>query len=149
MRITNPSGAFQIDSSTAIPLRELRFEFSRGGGPGGQHVNKVSTRVDLLFDVVHSPSLSVDQKARIFERYGTRIDGNGLLRLTSAASRSQWKNREEVLRRFEALLRQALKVRARRVPTAPTRASKERRRTAKKARSQKKRLRSDRDGDFE
>lgn len=145
MRITNISRALRIDQSTAIPLSELRFEFSRGGGPGGQHVNKVSTRVDLIFDLLGSPSLSALQKSRIIDRCGRRIDGSGSLRLTSAGSRSQWKNREEVLQRFEALLRQALKPRARRVRTAPTRASRERRRESKRMQSQKKRLRSRRE----
>jgi ribosome-associated protein len=132
----------QITATLEIPLSELRFGFSRSGGPGGQHVNKVATRVDLLFDVRNSSVLSSEQKSRIEEALGLRIDGRGILRLTANSSRSQWKNREEAVRRFALLLRQALRPRLRRIPTKPSGSSREKRISAKKNRGEKKRLRS-------
>jgi ribosome-associated protein len=147
-RITNPMATLRITASLEIPLSELKFEFSRSGGPGGQHVNKVATRVDLLFDVRNSSVLSYEQKGRIEEALGARIDGRGTLRLTAGGSRSQWKNREDAVRRFALLLRQALKPRVRRVPTKPSGSSREKRMSAKKIRGAKKRLRSARNVDL-
>jgi ribosome-associated protein len=138
----------RITDSVEIPLREIRFEFSRGGGPGGQHVNKVSTRVDLLFDVRHSEVLGREARGCIEEVLGSRIDGRGILRLSAAGSRSQWKNREDVVRRFAGLLRKALKPRVRRIATGPSAASRERRRVAKKVQSLKKRLRTSKGEDL-
>lgn len=103
-----------------IPLDELRLRFVRSGGPGGQHVNTSSTQVELTFDVAGSPSLSEDQRARIVEKLAHVIDGRGVLHLTSQGSRSQHRNREDVVERLKAMLKAALHVQRPRRPTRPS-----------------------------
>ena len=125
-----------INNQVSIPLAELSFRFSRSSGPGGQHVQKSSTRVELLFDVANSPSLSESQRARVLERLSGYIDSAGVLRLVAQSERSQLRNREEAVTRFQALMRRALKRRKRRKPTRPTAASKERRLREKRRRSE-------------
>jgi ribosome-associated protein len=132
----------RINDRLEIPLSELRFTASRGGGPGGQHVNKVASRVTLHFDVGKSPSLSDHDRSRILQELSGRVTRDGVLQLSSHASRSQAANREVLLRRFERLLRAALKPRAKRHRTRPTRGSRERRLKGKKQRSDVKRGRS-------
>jgi len=131
----------KINDQATIPAGELDFRFSRASGPGGQHVQKSATRVELLFDVTNSPSLSDDQRARISKRLAGYIDTDGVLHLVSQSERSQWRNRQEVVDRFQDLLRQALKRRKRRKPTRPTAGSQERRIRKKKRRSQIKKWR--------
>lgn len=130
-----------IDNQVSIPRSELDFRYSRSSGPGGQHAQKSSTRVELLFDVAHSPSLTDEQRGRITKRLGSYLDAEGVLHLVSQSERSQYRNREEVVDRFQALLRQALKQRKRRKPTRPTAASQEQRLKRKKRRGEKKRRR--------
>lgn len=130
-----------INNQVSIPPAELSFRFSRSSGPGGQHAQKSSTRVELLFDVANSPSLSEPQRARVLERLAGYIDSAGMLHLVSQSERSQLRNREEVVARFQALMRRALKRRKRRKPTRPTAASKERRLREKQRRSEIKRRR--------
>jgi len=127
-----------ITNSLAIPEGELRFRFSRSGGPGGQHVNRSATQVELLFDVAHSPSLSEEQRERIQHALRTRIDRSGVLHLFSSGTRSQLENRQQAIRRFQALLRRALHAPRPRHPTRPTAAARERRLAAKRRRSQAK-----------
>lgn len=134
-------GVIHLSPTVAIPESELTFEFSRGSGPGGQHVNKVSTRVDLIFDLDASPSLGDTQKEMIRRALRTRIDSSGKIRLSARESRSQWQNRQKVVAKFQRLLSQALTVQKRRVASKPTTASRERRVSAKKRRSQIKRRR--------
>lgn len=138
----NDSGDLQprivINDRLAIPESELTFRFSRSSGPGGQHVQKSDTRVELLFDVARSPSLSDEQRGRILERLASQIDGDGVLRVVSSATRSQLENREEAVQRFQALLAGALRVRKRRKPTQPSAAAREARLAEKKVRSQHK-----------
>jgi ribosome-associated protein len=129
-----------------IPESELRFHFVRSSGPGGQHVNKASTQVELLFDVVNSPSLSEAQKARLLDKLALYIDKGGILHLTSQATRSQYQNRQEVITRFQQLIIGALRVPKKRRSTHPTAASRERRLKAKRERGQVKRVRQDRGG---
>ncbi len=131
----------RITRTVSIPLDELHFEFVRSGGPGGQHVNKVATRVDLVFDVRASRSLSDGQKAAVIASLGSRLGISGVLRITAQTSRSQWQNRQDVVRKFAGLLASALAPRRKRVATAPTRGSRERRRVTKERRSNIKRLR--------
>lgn len=131
----------EITSELFIPRTELTFRASRSGGPGGQHVNTTSSRVELVWDVAHSPSLSPEQRARIQQKLANRISGDGLLLLASSASRSQHQNREDVVERFAELLRQALHVPKPRRKTKPTRASRERRLQSKKKRSEVKKMR--------
>ncbi len=130
-----------ITPELAIPDGELTFTASRSGGPGGQNVNKVSTKVTLAFDVAGSPSLSLDQREHILERLATRISRDGVLQVVSQRHRSQAANREAVVRRFVELLRLALAEESPRVPTRPTRVAKERRVTSKKLRARIKRSR--------
>lgn len=128
--------ALAITRRVAIPRSEVRYRFSRASGPGGQNVNKVASRVELLFDLEGSPSLSEDQKRRIRTALGRRVDRSGVLTLASGESRSQWENRRLVTERFVELVRDALRPRARRVATTPHTGSREKRLSAKKARSE-------------
>jgi ribosome-associated protein len=127
--------ALVVNDSLSIPLAELRFRATRSGGPGGQHVNTSSTRVELEYDVANSPSLDEDQRTRIFERLAGRIDSSGVLRLASSRSRSQYRNREDVTARLGRMLAEALRERKSRRPTKPTRAAKEARLDAKRRRA--------------
>jgi len=126
----------QVTATLAIPVDELRFRFSRAGGPGGQNVNKTETRVELLFDVAHSPSLSDWQRERLRARLASQIDSDGVLHLVASSERSQLRNREEVVARFRALLAGALRPERHRRPTRPTGASRERRLAGKAHRSE-------------
>ena len=132
----------EIESELRIPSSEISFNFSRSSGPGGQHVNKVSTRVTLLFNVAASPSLTGAQKERLQELLGTRINQAGVLQVSSQDSRSQSRNRQAALDRFEALLREALRRPKPRRPTRKPRRAKEERLQQKKQRAQLKRDRS-------
>ena len=137
-----------IDDRVRIPLSELDFRFSRSSGPGGQHVQKSSTRVELLFDVARSPSLDDEQRARVLGRLAGHVDSEGVLHLASQSERSQWRNRQEVVARFQELMRRALARRKRRRATSPTAASKEKRLEQKRHRSQVKRQRGPVAGDW-
>src|SRR5437867_1724000 len=106
-----------ITKDLSISLSEIRFNFSRSGGKGGQNVNKVESRVELLFDVGDSPSLNDEQRLAIFGALGNRIGGDGTLRIVAQESRSQWKNREFALHKFIAAVRRALQPRKKRVRT--------------------------------
>ena len=128
--------AVRITEAVSIPLSELRFRFACSGGPGGQHVNRSATQVELLFDVAGSPSLDEAQRQRVLEKLKSHIDKEGTLHLVSQRFRSQLRNREEVVERFQMLMREALRVPRRRLPTCPTRASQERRLKEKRRRSE-------------
>src|SRR3990172_6978332 len=130
-----------IDASLAIPLSELKFRSTQGGGPGGQHVNRVATQVELLFDVARSPSLNEAQRQRILQALDRFIDSGGILHLTSQSTRRQLRNRQDVSERFQALFRQALKPRNKRRATKPSAASREQRLEKKKHRGAVKRSR--------
>ena len=134
----------RIDDETSIAEDELRFTASFSGGPGGQNVNKVNTRVTLWFDVVNSPSLSPEQKELVLRRLGNRIGKDGELRVISQQTRSQAANRELAVERFAELLRGALKQVPTRKKTRVSRAAKERRLEEKRRRSLSKVRRSDR-----
>ena len=131
-----------IDDTLQIPSNELVFEASRSGGPGGQNVNKVNTRIMLRFDVVNSPSLSDWQRGRIRSRLATRITKDGVLVIVSQRHRTQRANRQATVERFGELLREALKRRRVRKKTKPSRGSIERRLESKKRHSRQKKARS-------
>lgn len=137
----------EVATGLAIPEGELSFAASRSGGPGGQNVNKVATRITLAFDVAGSPSLTDEQKALILTRLATRISKEGVLRVVSQRHRTQGGNRRAALERFVELLRGALAEEAPRVPTRPHRASRDRRVASKKlhARLKESRRRPDSD----
>jgi ribosome-associated protein len=134
--LTPLANRIQITPALSLPLDELSFRFSRAGGPGGQNVNKTETRVELLFDVARSPSLSDWQRARIRERLAGHIDSDGVLHLVASSERSQLRNRQEVVERFRTLLAGALRPVHHRRPTKPTGASRERRLAGKARRSE-------------
>ena len=125
----------KITDRVSIPLSELCFTAARSSGPGGQNVNKVSTRVTLRFDVVNSPSLSPHQKQLIQNHLRTRINKEGVLRVVSQKSRSQASNREAAIERFTLLLRESLHEIVPKKKTMIPRAVKERRLEEKKHRS--------------
>jgi ribosome-associated protein len=131
----------QVDEHLAIPEDELTFVTSRSGGPGGQNVNKLETRVAVRFDLA-SPSLDDAQRARLRERLATRISRAGVLQVTSQRHRTQAANREAALARLGELLRDALAEQERRLPTRPSRAARARRLEAKRLRSRRKRERA-------
>ena len=130
-----------INDKLSIPDDELRFRASRSSGPGGQHVNKVNSRVTLRFDLEQSPSLTETQKQRIANTLATRITKEGLLTLHAQRHRSQAANRALLLERFVDLLRAALRPRRKRRRTKPTRATVQRRLEQKQRRSRLKRQR--------
>lgn len=132
----------QVNNRLSIVAEELRFTASRGGGPGGQHVNKVASRVTLRFDVRNSPSLSAADRSRIEQKLATRISKDGILHLSSHSTRSQATNKAELSERFAHLLRQALARPRRRKLTRPSRGARERRMADKKRRGEAKRCRT-------
>ncbi len=121
---------------------ELVYTASRSGGPGGQHVNKTSTRVTLTFDVAGSPSLTPAQKSAIVAALGSRLRGPGVLRVVSQVSRSQSTNREDALERLRAMIARALKPRRARKATRVPAVERVRRIESKRRRSEVKRARS-------
>jgi ribosome-associated protein len=135
----------EINRNLSIPEHELSFTTARSGGPGGQHVNKVSSRVTLWFNVAESPSLSAFQKRRIMSRLATRINQRGELRVVAQQHRSQIANREAAVERFVVLLRDALVQEKPRQKTTVTAAAKRRRVDEKKKRGQVKQQRANRD----
>jgi ribosome-associated protein len=131
--------SIRVTRSVVVPLGEIELRFSRSSGPGGQHAQKSETRVEAVFDVEVSTSLSPAQKRRVIGRSGP------VLRAVAQDERSQWRNRELAVERVIEQLRAALRVERRRVATKPTAASVERRLEQKRRRSRTKRLRRDTD----
>lgn len=130
-----------VTNSIQIDENELNLKFVRATGPGGQNVNKVSTAVQLRFDVRHSPSLPADVRARLVRLAGNRITQDGVLLIEARQFRTQERNREDAVDRLLDLIRQATVKPKPRRKTKPTRASKERRIEGKKQRSQTKNMR--------
>ena len=122
-------------------LNEVTYRTSRSSGPGGQHVNKTETKVELIWDARGTSCLNEVQKNRVLGGLASRLSGEGLLVLSSQRYRSQIRNREEVKERFLQLVRSALVVPGRRYRTRPSAASRERRIRSKKIRGEIKRLR--------
>jgi len=127
--------SIRVTRSVSLPLSEVEIRVSRSSGPGGQHAQTSSTRVEALLDVEASDALSEVQKRRVTSRVGP------VVRAVAQDERSQLRNRELAIERLVAKLRAALAVPRRRRPTTPTRASRERRLAGKKRRAETKRLR--------
>jgi ribosome-associated protein len=136
-----------VSPALRLPLAELEYRATRSGGPGGQHVNTSSTRVEVWWDVAGSATLTEEQRARLLARLATRLDSAGRLRLVSSGSRSQLRNREEVTERLRDLVAAALRVPKARKRTRPSRAAKAARLEAKRRRSAIKRERRPPGGD--
>ncbi|MDJ0851315.1 MAG: alternative ribosome rescue aminoacyl-tRNA hydrolase ArfB [Myxococcota bacterium] len=130
-----------VQPGLVIPAAELRESASRSGGPGGQHVNKTSTRVTLRWNLRESTCVTPAQRSRLRRRLGTRVTQSGDVVVHARRHRSQARNRALARERLAELLRDALTPRRPRVPTRPSRASIERRLEAKRRRSAQKRLR--------
>ena len=124
-----------VAHGVSIPRSELEFRASRAGGPGGQHVNTSSSRIELRWDLERTRALDAEQRERVRRRIGRRVDSAGIVRIVADSRRSQLQNREAALERFQAILAQALAIPKRRKATRPTKASKERRLESKKRRS--------------
>ena len=124
-----------VTSSLRIPVTELQYRFSASGGPGGQHANKVATRVELRFDVAASPSLGPHQRARLLEKLGPEV------RVVADGERSQLRNRQLATERFRERLAAALAFEKSRRPTRPSKGAKERRLADKRKLSERKRSR--------
>lgn len=134
-------GVLAINDALWIPRAELTYRATRSGGPGGQHVNTSSTRVELVWDVDASPSVTEEQRALIRAKLANRISGEGTLLLAASDHRSQHQNKEAVTERFAVLLREALVVPKKRRKTRPPRGAAEARLRAKKLRSDVKKMR--------
>jgi ribosome-associated protein len=131
----------QVTAHIAIDEREIEESFVRSSGPGGQNVNKLSTAVQLRFDVRHSPSLPGDVRERLERLAGSRLTNDGVLVIIAQRHRTQARNRQDALDRLIEIIRQAAIRPIKRRPTRPTRASRERRIEGKKRRSSIKHLR--------
>jgi len=118
-----------------LPIAEIELRFSRSSGPGGQHAQKTETRVEAVFDVEASATLSAAQKRRLAARAGP------VVRAVAQDERSQWRNRELALERLVGAIREGLRVERKRRPTEPTAGSRERRLEEKRLRAKVKRLR--------
>ncbi len=131
----------RVNAHVAIPRHELDVRASRAGGPGGQHVNTSSTRVEVTWRPGTSAALTEAQRARVVAKLAGRLDSSGAMRVVAADTRSQSQNRELAEARLAEAVRLALLVPKVRRATRPTRASKERRLDAKKRGGEKKRER--------
>ena len=131
----------RITDDISIDESEIEESFVRSSGPGGQNVNKLSTAVQLRFDARRSPSLSNDVAVRLMRLAGKRLTKEGVLVIVAQNHRTQERNRAEALERLVALVRQASVRPEKRIPTKPTRASREKRLEGKKVRSNIKGLR--------
>lgn len=134
--MTGGADRLRVTPSLVVPVEELSWRFARSGGPGGQHANTASTRAEVRFDVVGSPTLSEAQRARLLARLGPEV------RVAAEDSRSQARNRQLALDRLRRRLADALRVDPPRRPTRPTAASRRRRLDAKRRQAERKRGRS-------
>jgi len=130
-----------VNASITIPDGEITLSFVRSDGPGGQHVNKTSTAVQLRFDAMHSPSLPEDVRRRLVHLSGRRMTSDGILVIDARRHRSQKQNRQDALERLTGLLQAAAQPPRARRPTQPSKASRRRRLEAKSQRARLKRSR--------
>jgi ribosome-associated protein len=133
------SDVIEVSSALTVPRDELVMRASRSGGPGGQHVNTSSTRIELVWDVAASPSLDDSQRVYLMKRLAARLDSRGKLRLVAQDERSQLRNRDAAIERFVDLVARALVVPKPRQRTRPPNSSKRARLESKKKRGALKR----------
>src|SRR5689334_4902761 len=138
--------SLRITTEISIPRSELTYRATRSGGPGGQHVNTSSTRIELLWDLSSSRAVGDEQRERLRAKLAPRLDADGMVRVVASDHRSQRQHRVAADERLAALVRHALHVPKKRRKTKAPAAAKERRIKAKKLRSEKKR---DRRVDFD
>ncbi|RAP57186.1 alternative ribosome rescue aminoacyl-tRNA hydrolase ArfB [Oleiagrimonas sp. MCCC 1A03011] len=132
----------RVNRSIAIPESELTERFVRAAGPGGQHVNRTESAVELRFDAAHSPTLPEAVRTRLLHRHDRRITADGMVVIQARRFRDQARNREDARERLASLVRSATQAPKKRIATRPTRASKERRLQAKQQRGRIKQTRS-------
>jgi ribosome-associated protein len=141
------SEGLKVDDSLSIPRSELSFRASKSGGPGGQHVNTSSTRVEIVWNPSYSRALSTEQRERLESKLANRLDSDGNIRVVASSHRSQLRNREEAETRLAALVRSALTIPKSRRKTKPSRAVREARLESKRRSSVRKQQRRLRDFD--
>ena len=132
-----PPESIRVTPRLAIPLVEVELRFSRSSGPGGQHAQKTETRVEAVFDVEASATLSEAQKRRLAARAGP------VVRALAQDERSQWRNRQVALERLAVTIGEGLRVERRRRPTEPSPAARDQRLEEKRRRAELKRLRQE------
>jgi len=135
------SDGVRVNTGLTIPGDELVIRASRSGGPGGQHVNTTSSRIELRWDVASSRAPDETQRTQLLERLASRLTGDGVLVLHASEHRSQHRNREAAVERLRTLVADALLTPEERRPTRPRRAARRRRLDAKRARGETKELR--------
>jgi ribosome-associated protein len=130
--------AIVVDERVSVPRHEIQLRASRAGGPGGQHVNTSSTRIELTWNLERTTALDEETKARVRAKLASRLDGEGTLRIVASEMRSQGQNRERAEQRFAEVLRRALAVPKPRKRTKVPRGAKEERLKEKRLRSERK-----------
>lgn len=135
------SDVIQVTSTVGIPRSELTIRATRSGGPGGQHVNTSSTRIEITWDVKRTRALTDDQRARVIARLGARVSEDGTVRVVASDSRSQRQNRERAEMRLGELIRRAMAVPKARKRTRVPRAAIEARLERKRRQGERKRRR--------
>jgi ribosome-associated protein len=130
-----------VTPELAISRSEIQYRASRAGGAGGQHVNTSSTRIELLWNLPNSQSVTEDQRQRIRTKLAARLDAEGMVRVVASDRRSQQQNKQSADERLAALVKHALHIPKKRRATKPSKASKEKRLTEKKRHSDKKKQR--------
>lgn len=134
----------EITPRVRIPMEELHITYTRSSGPGGQHVNKTSTKAELTFDLAHSPSLSQEDRLWLISRLESRLDSEGILRISSQEFRSQLRNKKAAIEKLHSILERALERPKSRKKSRPTAAAREKRLQSKKISSEKKKRRLER-----
>ena len=133
--------ALVVSPALAIPRGELQYRASRAGGPGGQHVNTSSTRIELLWDLTRSTAVSDETRQLLLDKLSARLDASGMVRVVASDRRSQLQNREAAEKRLIEIVRHALTVPKKRRPTKPSRAAREKRLAEKRQRGERKKHR--------
>jgi ribosome-associated protein len=142
--VTEKQNFLSIGKNIEIPLSEIEISFTRSSGPGGQHVNKTSTQAELTFDLANSPSIPPQDRDWLLSRLASKLDSNGVLRVTAQEYRSQLRNKTGALEKLRSLLTEALIRPKKRKKTKPSAAAKRKRLDSKKKAGEKKRLRAER-----